>query len=145
MAPPTQRDPTVTSRMMAAVRYRDSKAELLLRKELHRRGLRYRLHARDVLGKPDIVIRSQRIAVFVDGDFWHGNAWRLRGLPDLASLFPTRTDWWVEKITRNMKRDEQVSDRLRRDGWNVIRVWESDILDDPSRAADAVLRQLGRT
>lgn len=51
----------------------------------------------------------------------------------------------MEKITRNMKRDEQVSDRLRRDGWNVIRVWESDILDDPSRAADAVLRQLGRT
>ncbi len=128
--------------MMAAVRNRDSKAEMLLRRELHRRGLRYRLHARDVLGTPDIVIRSRRVAVFVDGDFWHGNAWRLRDLPDLASMFPTRTKWWVDKITKTMRRDEDVTARLVADGWQVIRLRESDVLNDPAASAARVLAQM---
>lgn len=130
--------------MMAAVRNRDSKAELLLRRELHSCGLRYRLHARDVFGRPDIVIRSRRVALFVDGDFWHGNAWRLRNLPDLASMFPTRTEWWVEKITRNMRRDEEVSRRLEAEGWEVIRVWESEVLEDPAASAARVLQRIER-
>jgi len=129
---------------MAAVRNRDSKAELLLRRELHSCGLRYRLHARDVFGRPDIVIRSRRVALFVDGDFWHGNAWRLRNLPDLASMFPTRTEWWVEKITRNMRRDEEVSRRLEAEGWEVIRVWESEVLEDPAASAARVLQRIER-
>lgn len=137
-----RRDPAVTSRMMAAVRNRDSKAEMLLRRELHRRGLRYRLHARDVLGTPDIVIRSRRVAVFVDGDFWHGNAWRKRNLPNLAAMFPTRTDWWVDKITKTMHRDVDVTARLTAEGWQVIRVWESDVLENPAASAAGVLAEM---
>lgn len=129
---------------MAAVKNRDSKAELSLRRALHRRGLRYRLHARDVLGTPDVVIRSRRIAIFVDGDFWHGNAWRLRGLPDLASMFPTRTEWWVDKISRNIERDRRVTRMLTENGWCVIRVWESDVLSDPDGCARHVLDQIER-
>lgn len=139
-----RRDPATTSRMMAAVRSRDSKAELQLRQALHRRGLRYRLHARDVYGTPDIVIRSRQVAVFVDGDFWHGNAWRLRGLPNLAAMFPTRTEWWVNKITRNIQRDKTVTEHLNSDGWHVIRVWESDVLADPDSCAERVLAEIGR-
>lgn len=132
------RDPSVTSRMMAAVKNKDSRAELALRRELHRRGVRYRLHARDVPGRPDIVIRRRRLAVFVDGDFWHGNSWRLRGLSSLEEQFPTRTDWWVAKISRNMQRDREVTAALENDGWRVVRLWESNVLADPVASADRV-------
>jgi len=130
--------------MMAAVRSKDSKAELALRRELHARGMRYRLHARDVPGRPDLVIRSRRFAVFVDGDMWHGNEHRRRGMTSMAELFPTRTDWWVAKIERNMQRDQEVNEQLAADGWTVIRIWESEVLADPAKAADRVLDALRR-
>lgn len=133
------RDREVTSRMMAAVRYKDSKAELALRRALHARGLRYRLHARDVFGHPDLVIRSRRLAVFVDGDMWHGNEHHRRGLSSLADLFPTRTEWWVAKIERNMARDQEVNARLGAEGWTVVRLWESEVLQDPQKASQRVL------
>ena len=136
------RDPKVTSRMMAAVRNKDSRAELALRRALHAAGLRYRLHAGDVPGRPDIVIRSRRLAVFVDGDLWHGNAEELRrrGRERLSDLFPSRTDWWVAKIERNIARDRDVTRTLQRDGWTVVRLWEHDVLADPAGAAQHVLR-----
>lgn len=141
-----QRDPAVTSKMMAAVKHKDSKAELVLRRALFSRGLRYRLHAKDLPGKPDIVFRRQRVAVFVDGDFWHGNEHRRRGLPRLEDLFPTRTEWWTTKIRRNVERDAEVTLSLEHRGWTVLRVWESDVLASPSNAADDVcglLREAG--
>ncbi|MBV9030207.1 MAG: very short patch repair endonuclease [Pseudonocardiales bacterium] len=133
------RDPAVTSRMMAKVRSKDSKAELALRRALHTRGFRYRLHGKDVLGRPDIVNRSRRLAVFVDGDMWHGNEHHRRGLASLAELFPSRTQWWVAKIEANMRRDHEVTTTLREQGWTVVRLWESDILADPDAAAQRVL------
>lgn len=135
--------PATTSRMMAAVRNRNSKAEMALRRALHARGFRYRLHALDVLGKPDIVVRRRRLAVFVDGDLWHGNpneAHR-RGRSGLADLFPTRTEWWVAKIERTMLRDCYVTATLIEAGWTVVRIWESEVLADPDAAADRVLRE----
>lgn len=124
--------------MMSAVRGKDSKAEVALRRELHRRGLRYRLHARDVIGNPDVVVRSRKVAVFVDGDFWHGNAHRLRGLDRLDDLFPTNREWWMKKLRRNIERDREVTATLQAKGWRVVRVWESDVLSDPTCAADTV-------
>lgn len=139
------RDPAVTSRMMAAVRNKDSNAELRLRRALHAAGLRYRLHASDVPGRPDLVIRSRRLAVFVDGDMWHGNPEevRRRGRENLADLFPSRTEWWVAKIQRNMARDREVTEALRSAGWIVVRLWEHDILSDPDAAARKVLEAVG--
>jgi DNA mismatch endonuclease (patch repair protein) len=127
---------------MTAVKAKDSRAELALRRELHRRGFRFRLHARDLPGRPDIVFRSRRVAVFVDGDFWHGNSWRLRGLPSLEAQFPSRTEWWSAKIRRNMERDEEVSSALVADGWSVVRAWESDVLADADAVADRVQQVL---
>lgn len=123
---------------MSAVRSKDSKAEMALRRTLHARGMRYRLHAPDVIGRPDIVIRSRRLAVFVDGDMWHGNEHKRRGLSCLADLFPTRTEWWASKIERNMMRDREVTEQLTAAGWTVVRIWESEVLEDPDRAADRV-------
>lgn len=127
---------------MAAVKGKDTKAELELRRALHRRGLRYRLHPSDVPGRPDIVIRSRRLAVFADGDMWHGNAWRLRGLSRLEDMFPNNTEFWTKKIRRNMERDREVTARLRGEGWTVVRIWESEILADPGAAAQKVLDAL---
>lgn len=127
-----------TRRVMRANRGRDTQPELLLRRELHARGVRYRVHARDVLGRPDLVIRRLKLAVFVDGDFWHGNRWRLRGLSSLEEDIASNHAYWVPKITRNIERDQRVSAALADAGWTVVRIWESDVREDVAAAADRV-------
>lgn len=131
---------------MSRVRHKDSKAELALRRALHAAGVRYRLHAPDVTGRPDLVIRSRRLAVFVDGDLWHGNPdeIRRRGRESLADVFPTRTEWWVAKIERTIARDREVTAALRAAGWTVVRLWEHDVLRNPSACAEEVRRALDR-
>lgn len=116
---------------MASVRNRGSTAELAVRRRLWLNGIRYRLHVK-LPGKPDLVFQKQRIAVFIDGDLWHGNSWRVRGLASLEAQFPSRTDWWVSKIRRNMARDLEVNEALAGQGWTVLRFWESDVLEDPN-------------
>lgn len=130
----------VTSRIMRAVKNKDSEAEMRLRRALHRQGLRYRLHYGKLIGKPDIVFPRQRVAVFVDGDFWHGNAWRLRGMAsfDEQFRFRSRPEFWRAKITRNMERDNEVNIRLAERGWRVLRLWESDVLKDVDVCAERV-------
>ncbi len=125
--------------MMAAVRSQDSRAELLLRRALHAKGLRYRLHARDLPGRPDIVFRRNHVAVFVDGDLWHGNAWRVRGLAALSDLFPTRTDWVGRQI--NPEHGSGPSGQSStRGNWLVgPTLWKSDVLKDTAAAAEVVL------
>ena len=83
--------------------------------------------------------------MFVDGDFWHGNAHRLRGLDSIEDLFPTNREWWTKKLRRTMERDREVTARLEAEGWNVIRLWESDVLRDPTEAADQVQLALRST
>lgn len=133
-----KRDPEVTYRIMSRVRAKDTKPEMIVRKALWARGYRYRLHRRDLPGRPDLVFPASRLAVFVDGDLWHGNAWKVRELPSLASLFPTHTDWWVSKIERNMERDREVTAALESEGWTVARFWESEILADPGHVVGAI-------
>lgn len=133
------RDPAVTSRIMAAVPNRDTKPELMLRHELHRRGLRYRVRS-NLAGRPDLVFPRARIAVFVDGDYWHGNTWRLRGHASLESYCSTIANgaFWHQKITTNMARDSKVNEILRSEGWRVLRIWESDIRASLETTADLV-------
>ncbi len=129
---------------MAAVRNKDSKAELALRRGLHSAGRRYSLHPKDILGRPDIAFRKQKVAVFVDGDFWHGVAWKARGLQRLEDLFPSRTQWWAAKIRRNVERDHEVTRRLTEQGWTVVRLWETDVLASPEEATERVQSALAR-
>lgn len=105
-------------------------------------GYRYRVHASFVVGAPDIVFHGLRVAVFIDGDFWHGNReeWRRRGRRTLAEMFPTRTAWWVAKIRRNMARDRAVNRQLHDEGWRVIRLWESEIKRDPGGVVRRIVR-----
>lgn len=138
------RDPDVTSRIMRSVRSKNTRPEVALRRAVHACGGRFRLHAADVPGHPDLVVRSRKVAVFVDGDLWHGNPeeWQRRGRTSLADLFPSRTSWWVAKIERNIQRDRDVDRELQTRGWRVMRLWASDVMADPDAAADIVLTAL---
>lgn len=138
------RDRATTSRMMSKVKSKDSKAELTIRRLLHARGLRYRLHYNKAYGRPDIAFIKRRIAVFIDGDFWHGNAWRLRGLPSLAAQFPNRTGWWVAKLERNIQRDIEVNERLSLEGWTVLRFWESDVTANAEEVVERIVEAVQR-
>lgn len=131
------RDPAITSRIMAAVPAQDTKPELQVRKALWHNGYRYRTNVASIVGKPDIVFRKERVAVFIDGDFWHGNEWRRRNLSCPSELFPTRTEWWVQKIEKNVERDRVITRELQEAGWRVLRFWTSTVLEDlPSVVAD---------
>jgi DNA mismatch endonuclease (patch repair protein) len=127
------------SRIKQRNRSRDTKAELLLRKELWRRGLRYRLHAPDLPGKPDIVFRRAKVAIFCDGDFWHGRSWRERH--ERLSR-GSNAPYWTAKIAANVARDRRNTRSLRAAGWTVVRLWETDILRNVSREAGKVARTL---
>lgn len=129
---------------MSRVRSKDTRPELLVRRRLWAAGYRYRLHYKFAKGRPDIAFIGVKIAVFIDGDFWHGNAWRVREKASLADLFPTNTDWWVAKLERNMERDREVSAGLEQDGWTVIRVWESEILSDLDAVIDRITTLVDR-
>lgn len=123
---------------MAAIRHRDTKAELVLRRALSDRRLRYRLYKPGLPGRPDIAFVAQKLVVFCDGDFWHGRKWRQRK----AKSFRVRTKYWVNKIESNIARDKRNNRQLRRLGWTVLRLWETAILKDPASAAQAVEKAL---
>jgi DNA mismatch endonuclease, patch repair protein len=134
----TPRDPAVVSRNMRAIRSRDNKAERLLRGELWRRGHRYRRYCR-LPGTPDLVFPRANVAVFVDGDFWHGRLLVEAGYEALLnSLHTERRGWWMTKVGANEARDRRVDDELSSLGWVVLRLWERDILADPVAAANRV-------
>jgi DNA mismatch endonuclease, patch repair protein len=115
---------------MSSVRSSGSTAELAIRRRLWDNGVRYRIKS-NLIGKPDLVFPGSHVVVFIDGDLWHGNSWKVRGLPSLESQFPTNTAWWVDKIRRNIERDKLVTATLTEQGWRVLRYWESSILKDP--------------
>lgn len=117
----------------------DTKPELLLRRALAALGLRYRLHPRTIVGSPDIAFRSTMVAVFCDGDFWHGRDWQAR---KRRLARGANAAYWTAKISRNIDRDREITLRLRKDGWLVIRIWEGDIRKDPERIALFVLNSI---
>jgi DNA mismatch endonuclease (patch repair protein) len=118
---------------------KDTRPEVLLRRELWRLGLRYRKNARGLPGNPDLVFRAARVVVFCDGDFWHGRDWeRLRA--QLARRH--NPEYWIAKIGRNRERDMEQSAQLTAAGWLVVRLWESAIIRDPRAAAHLVKRRV---
>lgn len=133
------RDPAATSRLMSVVRNRNNKQEVRLRKELWRRGYRYRLYVSNLPGRPDIVFAGRKVAVFVDGDFWHGRVYVEKGMRSLNRAFRCGTkDFWIRKILQNIERDQRVTKALATAGWKVIRVWEKDIQRNLLEQATAI-------
>ncbi len=122
------------SEVMSLIRSRDTKCEILFKEAMRKAGLKgYRIHPKRY-GNPDFVFGKHKIAIFCDGDFWHGrNYEKLR--PKLKNKF------WIEKIERNMKRDRKYTRKLRKDGWAVLRFWETNI----TRDIDSCIKRLKMT
>jgi DNA mismatch endonuclease, patch repair protein len=115
---------------------RDTRPELMLRLALRGKGLRYRLDVASLPGRPDLVVPRARLAVFCDGDFWHGRGLQRR-VQKLARGH--NASYWVSKIKSNVARDRRIKRLLQQSGWTVLRLWESDVRANPKRAAATVL------
>ena len=120
---------------MQQVKNKDSKIEVLLRKELWSRGIRYRKNVNRIYGKPDIVFIGKKIAVFCDSEFWHGYNWEER-----KRDFKSHQEFWIPKIERNMERDLEVTTRLESEGWVVLRFWGNEIKKNAALCADMIER-----
>lgn len=125
------------SAVMARIRGSGTGPELLLASEMRKLGLEWEEQARDLPGRPDFVFRDRLVAVFVDGDFWHGylfSTWR-----DKLS------EAWEDKIAKNIRRDKRNRASLRQAGWIVVRIWEHQVRARPAASAKRVLRAIHRT
>ena len=118
-------DSDTRSRMMAAIRCRDTKPEMLVRRQLHAMGFRYRLHVCGLAGRPDIVLPRYGAVVFINGCFWHAHV-RCK----LFKIPATKTDFWREKLDANQRRDIENILKLQREGWRVATVWECALKGD---------------
>ena len=118
---------------MKRVKSKDSEIELLLRKELWNRGLRYQKNVKTIFGKPDIVFKGKKIAVFCDSEFWHGFDWE-----NIKDQIKSRRDFWIPKIERNIQRDIEVTEKLTETGWIVLRFWGKDIKKNCTKCADII-------
>lgn len=107
---------------MSRIKAKNTKPEMLVRKFLHANGFRYRLHDKQLPGKPDIVLPKYKTVIFVHGCFWHGHAdCKYFKMPK------TRTQWWADKITRNKSNDEKATKALKKIGWKTITIWECNL------------------
>lgn len=118
---------------MQAVKNKNTKIEVLLRKELWSRGLRYQKNSKKVFGKPDIVFIGKKVAVFCDSEFFHGYDWENK-----QKEIKSNRDFWIPKIERNMQRDKEVNETLEKSGWTVLRFWGNDIKKNVIACADEV-------
>lgn len=116
--------PEARSRIMRAVKSRDTTPELMVRRMAHSMGYRFRLHRKDLPGKPDLVFPGRRRVIFVHGCFWHGHDCA-RG----ARVPKTNREYWLKKIKRNQERDDAASAALKGSGWKVAMVWECELTD----------------
>jgi DNA mismatch endonuclease (patch repair protein) len=129
----------VRSRIMAAVKGRGTGAEAKLRSLLAQFQIRFREQAAELPGCPDYVNDRLRVALFVDGDFWHGRWWRRGGRLPVANR-----EYWVQKLRRNRQRDRTTDRLLRRHKWTVLRIWESDLTEKPKLVAARIRAALDR-
>jgi DNA mismatch endonuclease (patch repair protein) len=127
-------DPATRSRMMSGIRGKNTKPELLIRKALHARGFRYRLHC-DLPGKPDICLPKHRAVIFVHGCFWHGHGCHLFKWPK------TRPEFWRAKIARNCEVDRVADERLAAAGWRVATIWECALKGKSRLTLDDVMEK----
>src|SRR5262245_28894726 len=123
------------SQQMARIRAKNTWLEKYLRSALWQRGHRYRLHAMTPAGRPDLVFRKRKVAVFIDGCFWHG-------CPDHYVFPRTKREFWLAKLRANVERDQRQMRDLTAAGWAAVRVWEHDVYEQPERVLDLIERAL---
>ena len=123
---------------MQHIRGKNTKAEVLLRKELWKQGIRYRKNYKALPGKPDIAITKYKIAVFVDGDFWHARGHE----ENPGEQIKTNSVFWSKKLKRNVERDREVNEALLELNWLVLRFWDSDVIKDAKKCVNEIMLYL---
>ena len=122
---------------MRNIRSKGTTPELMVMRELRRKNIYFAKHVDKIIGKPDIVFRRKKVVVFIDSDFWHGH-------PERFIMPKTNTEYWEKKIARNKERDLEVSQRLREQGWTVIRIWEYEIKHYLEQCMQTILEAIGQ-
>ena len=125
-------------KIMQRIRGTDTQTEIKVRKMLWHRGIRYRKNYKDLPGTPDIAITKYRIAIFVDGDFWHARGHE----NNPGEQIQTNKSFWTKKLKRNVERDKAVNDVLLERGWIVLRFWESDIKKDMNECIEEIMNYI---
>ncbi|WP_457747491.1 very short patch repair endonuclease [Sulfurimonas sp.] len=126
--------PMTKSQAMSRIKNKDTSIELILRKALWKQGFRYRKNCKDIFGKPDICFKLKKIAIFCDSEFWHGKKF-LEG-----EKFKTNTEFWENKILKNIKRDREVTSKLESEGWIVLRFWGQKIKQDLNSCLNEIIK-----
>lgn len=129
--------PMTRSEVMRRVKSNNTSFEMLLRRELWHRGLRYRANDKTIFGKPDIVFKGKKIAVFIDSEFWHGKDY-LQG----TNIPKDNNSYWVKKLERNIARDKLVNETLKADGWEIVRIWSKELKKNLVHYADMIENQV---
>lgn len=127
------------SYIMSRIKSIDTKPEIKFRKALWNLGFRYRKNYKKLPGCPDIVFVSKKIAIFIDGDFWHGRNWRSK-----KNKIQNNRSYWIRKIENNMKRDKKNNRALKKLGWTVFRYWESDVINNINFCLVEVISSLNK-
>ena len=122
--------PEKRSWVMSQIRGKNTKIEIKMKKILNETGFKFEMHP-EMYGNPDFAHKRKRIAIFCDGDFWHGYKYEIKKKPGKK--------YWRDKIENNMRRDKKYSRKLRREGWAVLRLWEHDIERDPEKCKRKIL------
>ncbi|MFI0429858.1 very short patch repair endonuclease [Mariniflexile sp. HMF6888] len=122
------------SKIMSKIGGKNTKPEMLFRKALWRKGVRYRVNNRKLPGKPDVSIKKHKLAVFIDGEFWHGFNWNER-----KETIQSNRGFWIPKIERNMQRDKEVNQQLIEMGYTVFRFWAKDIKTELDKCVNDIL------
>lgn len=122
------------SKIMSKIRGKNSKPELRLRKALWAKGIRYRINSKILPGRPDISIEKYKLAIFIDGDYWHGYNWEER-----KPKIKTNREFWIPKIERNMQRDREVNQQLEDMGFTVFRFWDHEIKTSLNKCVNDVM------
>ncbi len=125
------------SHLMSKIKSKDTKPEILFRKELWKAGLRYRKHNKKLPGNPDIVNQKNKLVIFIDGEFWHGYNW-----DEKKAKIKTNREFWIPKIERNMQRDIENNIRLEQLGYKVFRFWEHEIKKETKKCVELVFSYL---
>jgi len=134
---PDNLTPEQRKRAMSRVKQQDTDLEVTIRSGLHKLGYRFRKNVRTLPGKPDVVFTKEKVAVFIDGDFWHGYRF-----PEWEHKV---SDFWKIKINRNRARDQKNFRKLRRMGWVVIRLWQHEIRKEPAVCIQQIITAVGRS
>jgi DNA mismatch endonuclease (patch repair protein) len=136
--------PEQRHRCMSHIRSTETKPEVFFRKALWKWNVRYRKNVRGLFGKPDIAIKKYRLVIFIDGDFWHGAGWEKRHFATQEDMLASYNEYWQKKIRRNIERDREVTDYYTKNGWTILRFFESEIKKDLNACIITTIETINR-